>query len=65
MANDRLHHDVAYAAAQVCIELVAPSLPSSERKAAFGAFYETVKAALAKYDAIRELEGARLRPSKN
>jgi hypothetical protein len=63
--NKRLQHDVAFAAATACVDVVARTLHPSEHRNAFDAFYRAFRAALEKYDAMRELEAARLRPSRN
>ncbi len=62
---DRLRHDVAFAAANACTDAVASKLPPAKRGQVFEVFYKAFRAALEKYDAMRELQTARLKPSRN
>lgn len=64
--NDRLHHDHAWACAEVILELVQHLMREEcHRDAAHQAFYEAIRSCLLHYDMQRERQERRLQPSRN
>lgn len=60
MANQRLHHDVAFAAAHHVLDTFV--LRDEEKNEAFGRVYEVIRGALAAYDTQRCQAEKRLKP---
>lgn len=63
--NARLHHDVAWATALHIVEVFSSLLREEEKREAFMAVYERVKAGLLAYDKETKDMLRRLRPLDN
>jgi hypothetical protein len=65
MPSESLKHDVAWATAAHVIEVFSPLLRDDEKREAFHAVYERIKAGLAYFEMKSDRIRKRLGPSKN
>ena len=60
-----LIHDVSWATSLHILQVFAPLLREEEQRDAFSEVYARVKAGIESYEAMKQREETRLRPSRN
>jgi hypothetical protein len=65
MSNDRLIHDVSWAASTHIVEIFAPCLREEQQREAFAEVYVRIKAAIECFEIQAERLYRRMKPGRN